>query len=167
MKNTGEILRDLVMEVKPMLLQVDEFDSAQKPKPDKWSKKEILGHLIDSATNNHRRFLIANTKEDLVFEGYAQNEWVTMQDYQNRGWLLLIELWAYYNFHIADVIELIPAEQRNKMHQKHSFDRMAWQTVPIAQPSNLQYLINDYVGHIEHHIRQIIPAYEAKMIGNY
>ena len=64
-----------------------------------WTKKEILGHLIDSAAINHQRFVRAQFTDDLVFDGYVQDDWVKVQDYQNRDWRELVELWHGYNRH--------------------------------------------------------------------
>jgi len=79
-----------------------------KPNPDKWSKKEILGHLIDSAANNHRRFMIAQSQTNLIFSGYAQDQWVEYQDYQHAEWKELVTLFITYNKHVCRVIDNIP-----------------------------------------------------------
>ena len=73
--------------------------------PGKWSKKEIVGHLIDSAANNHGRFVRAQLQEDLVFPGYDQDAWVRVQRYRDRPWSDLVALWRAYNRHIACVME--------------------------------------------------------------
>ena len=67
--------------------------AARRPSPGKWSPKEIIGHLIDSASNNHQRFVRAQLQDDLVFPGYAQDEWVAAQRYQDGPWRELLELW--------------------------------------------------------------------------
>ena len=73
--------------------------------PGKWSKKEIVGHLIDSAANNHGRFVRAQLQEDLVFPGYDQDAWVRVQRYRDRPWSDLVALWRAYNRNIACVME--------------------------------------------------------------
>src|SRR5690242_17625545 len=72
----------------------------RRPAPGKWSVKEIVGHLIDSAANNHRRFVLAQIREGLTFDGYEQDEWVAAQRYQESPWPALAELWRAYNQHL-------------------------------------------------------------------
>src|SRR5689334_263609 len=90
------------------LRAIDEAVAGAKPRVDVWSVKEILGHLIDSAANNHQRFVRAELSGDLAFPGYEQNGWVTAQDYQGVAWLRLVDLWVLYNRHLAHVIARIP-----------------------------------------------------------
>ena len=75
------------------LLQIDETQSEQPRAEDHWSSKQIIGHLIDSATNNHARFALGQMKDDLIFPGYDQNAWVEINHYQQAAWLQLVELW--------------------------------------------------------------------------
>ena len=72
--------------------------------PAKWSPKQILGHVIDSAANNHQRFVRVQAESDLNLPGYAQDFWVDTQRYSDRAWSDLIDLWASYNRHLAHVI---------------------------------------------------------------
>src|SRR5437867_2017768 len=80
---------------------VSEADSASKPTPSKWSKKEIIGHLIDSASNNHQRFVRVQLYDGLDLPGYEQERWVAVQDYQNAGWANLLVLWKSFNEHLV------------------------------------------------------------------
>ena len=89
--------KELIEEYFQRLNQISESDAAIKLN-DKWSKKEIIGHLIDSASVNHERFIRAQFKDDLVFPGYNQDKWVEVQNYQNANWGSLIELWKNFNF---------------------------------------------------------------------
>jgi hypothetical protein len=134
---------------------VDEPAAARRPAPDKWSAKEVIGHLIDSASNNHQRFVRAQWQDDLVFNGYKQAEWVTAQRYQTAPWLELLELWAAFNHHLARVMRATPEEVRLRLHTRHNLDKLAWQPVPADQPASLDYFMRDYVGHLKHHLRQI------------
>jgi len=112
--------------------------------PDVWSIKQILGHLIDSASNNHQRFVRAQLATELSFPGYEQTGWVASQDYQARPWLELVDLWVFYNRHLAHVIRRIPAEAAS---------------VPCGiggnDPIPLSSLAQDYVAHVGHHLEQI------------
>src|SRR5947207_5943090 len=95
-----------------------------------WCAKQLLGHLIDSAANNHSRFVRAQLQDDLWFEGYAQEEWVRIQKYEQEAWVSLVDLWTNYNLHLLHVISNIPEEILNKPRAKHTLDKIAWQTVP-------------------------------------
>ena len=71
------------------LLAMTDEQAAVRPAEGKWSAKEIIGHLIDSASNNHGRFVRAQLQDDLIFSGYAQADWVAVQRYQERDWTAL------------------------------------------------------------------------------
>lgn len=166
-KTTGAILKVIIILIKPELEKISKHNAALKPDKNKWSKKEIIGHLIDSATNNHQRFVRANFKDDLIFDGYAQESWVLLQDYQNTNWQQLINLWFSYNLYLANFIDKIPTELKNKKHLKHNLDKIAWKTIPADQTATLDYFIKDYIGHLENHITQIFPNYIPQLIGKY
>src|SRR3954464_8750883 len=82
------------------LRRIDEAVAGAKLKPDVWSVKQILGHLIDSAVNNHQRFVRAALAIELSFPTYEQSVWVLSQDYQGRPWPQLVDLWIAYNDHL-------------------------------------------------------------------
>lgn len=142
----------------PMLLTFGEPDVSRYPSPGKWSAKQIIGHLIDSAANNHRRFVIAQFTNDLVFKGYDQEAWVSAQRYQDESWPDLVALWQCYNLHLAHLIASIPAEVRHSPREKHNLDILAWRPVPTSQPVSLEYFVNDYAGHLKHHLDQVYQA---------
>jgi hypothetical protein len=123
-----------------------------------WSAKEIIGHLIDSAANNHRRFVLAQFKDDLIFEGYAQEDWVRAQHYADAPWPGLVELWRAYNLHLLHVMASAPEETLQRPRASHSLDRIAFHTVDASQPATLEYLMRDYIEHLKHHLAQIFPA---------
>lgn len=137
------------------LLSISESDAGKRPAPGKWSPKEIIGHLIDSAANNHARFVRAQITDDMVFHGYDQEAWVRLQRYHDRPWTDLVSLWHAYNTHIASVIEKIPPECLSLQRSTHNLDEVAWRTIPRDQPATLDYFIRDYVGHMKHHLAQI------------
>ena len=139
------------------LRAVPEADAALRPAPGKWSRKEIVGHLIDSATNNHGRFVRAQLQDDLIFDGYEQAEWVDVQRYQAREWAELVLLWQSLNQHIAHVMETADTNALTKPRPRHNLDRLAWQAVSAAEPTTLEYFMRDYVGHLKHHLRQALP----------
>jgi len=120
-------------------------EAATRPTPGKWSPKEIIGHLIDSAANNHQRFVRAQQGlTDLLPYRYAQEHWVKTQDYQSAQWPHLIVLWQAYNIHLAHVIAHIqPAFLEQPL--------LAWSDEPVT----LRCIAEDYVQHLQHHLRQI------------
>ncbi|MCX8010273.1 MAG: DinB family protein [Ignavibacteria bacterium] len=137
------------------LNQINEEQSSARPSENGWSPKEILGHLIDSACNNHRRFVLAQFTEDLKFPGYEQNGWVKVQTYQNESWNDLIQLWKYYNLHIIHLIKSIPENELKKLRKVHNLNEIAWKKVEPNESVTLEYFIEDYFGHMKHHLSQI------------
>jgi hypothetical protein len=137
------------------LLKLSETESEIRPAPGQWAAKEIIGHLIDSAANNHRRFVEAQWRDDLDFPGYEQERWVAVQRYGERPWAELIGLWKAYNLHLAHVVSFIPEETLKRPRNRHSLDQIAWQRVGRGNMVSLEYLIRDYLGHLREHLDQI------------
>lgn len=121
----------------------------------KWSPKEIIGHLIDSASNNHQRFVRAQFSDDLIFAGYEQEGWVRVQNYQGESWPELIQLWKLYNQHILHVMSLVPEETRRKLRYKHNLHQIASDTLSESEPVTLEWFMRDYVDHMKKHLGQI------------
>jgi hypothetical protein len=138
------------------LLQISEAQSEQPRAEEHWSAKQIMGHLIDSAANNHARFVLAQLKDDLVFPGYEQDGWVQVQHYQQASWLQLVELWRAYNLHLLHVMSHASPEKMNNLCTQHSLQTIAFETVSEAEPVTLEYLMQDYVVHLKHHLSQIL-----------
>jgi hypothetical protein len=142
----------------PRLLTMSEAEASRRRGGDEgWSSKQIVGHLIDSAANNHRRFVLAQLKDDLQFDGYAQEDWVSAQGYDAEPWAQIVELWRAYNLHLAHVMSRAPEAALRRPRAAHSLDRIAFKLVDAAQPATLEYLMTDYVDHLKHHLRQIFP----------
>ena len=156
MYDFAEDLRLTVEDAAPCLLALGDEDSAARPAPGAWSKKETLGHLIDSATNNHRRFVLAQLDDGLDFEGYAQEGWVGVQHYNDEPWPQLVALWRHYNLHLAHVMSHAPEEKLRREHRLHTLDRIAFELVEKERPATLEYLMRDYVVHLKHHLDQIL-----------
>ena len=93
------------------LLAADSRIAGRRPAAETWSPKEVLGHLIDSAANNHQRFVRAQETDALRLPGYEQNHWVRSQGYNDAEWTHLVALWTHFNLHLADVIARIPADR--------------------------------------------------------
>jgi hypothetical protein len=139
-----ERLKQLCIVIPPLLSRIGEEDFVLKPGPQKWSKKEILGHLIDSAANNHQRFIRVQF-EDMPFIRYDQNQWNQLTHYQEKNTEELIRFWTLYNQHLAHLISFIPEENLQKLSR-----------AARPEPVTLEWLIDDYVAHLEHHLRQIV-----------
>jgi hypothetical protein len=156
MQNYVIELRAAVEGAVPRLLALSDEVSATPSAPAKWSPREIIGHLIDSAANNHQRFVRAQFQDDLIFPGYAQEDWVRVQGYNDAPWRELVALWQSYNLQLARVMAAVPAEIRLREHRKHNLHQIAWQTVLEGEAATLDYLMSDYVGHLRNHLRQIL-----------
>jgi hypothetical protein len=148
--------RRTVTESADRLLAYSDADAARPLAPGKWSRKEIIGHLIDSAANNHARFVRAQLQDELVFDGYDQARWVEVQRYCERPWTDLVALWQAYNFHIASVMESADPAAVARPRARHNLDRIAMNGVSAAEPATLGYFMRDYVAHLKHHLRQAL-----------
>lgn len=155
MKEIAEELRQIVIEAAERLKAVPSNVAAEPVAPGKWSPKEIIGHLTDSASNNHGRFVRAQLSDDLIFPGYDQAAWVRLQHYATSDWHDLITLWRGYNLHIAHFIERIPERVLTQPRTRHNLYEIAWRTIPQSEPVTLEYFIRDYVSHLRHHLGQI------------
>jgi hypothetical protein len=136
-------LSSVVTSALPRLQAISDSAASQKPAPDKWSKKEILGHLIDSAANNHQRFVRLQLQPELTLPGYDQDNWVRLNQYQQTPWSDLVTLWSAYNRHLATVIASL--DNGALGHVWHSSDGDV----------TLEFIATDYVRHLEHHLKQI------------
>jgi hypothetical protein len=139
----------------PRLLALDDESTSRRSAPGKWSAREIVGHLLDSAANNHQRFVRAQLQDDLIFDGYAQDEWVRAQQYQQADWRELVHLWAAYNRHLARVMAAVPAGVRLRPRARHNLDRIGFRPFATGSPATLDDLMRDYVAHLQHHLAQL------------
>jgi hypothetical protein len=156
---TEEVLDDFgrtVEETAARLLSMTEDESRAPLGEGKWSAKETVGHLIDSAANNHQRFVRAQFKDDLVFDGYAQEEWISAQNYNEEPWHLLVGLWRHYNLHLAHVMRHAPEPLRAEKRARHNFQQIGFAPVSKDEPSTLEHLMLDYIEHLKSHLRQIL-----------
>ena len=147
--------RETVLETTARLRDITPEKSRIKASKDNWAPIEVLGHLIDSAANNHQRFVRAQFTDELVFAGYEQNGWVSSQKYLEESWSDLIQLWSSYNLHLHHVASAIPADVLTKSRDKHNLDQIAFNAVSTSKPATLEYFIRDYVDHLRHHLDQI------------
>ena len=113
-----------------------------KPSPVKWSKKEIMGHLIDSAHSNIRRFVVAQY-EDSPSIGYNQDKWVAIANYQQWDEKMIIELWYLLNKQVCRILENTSPEMGQRKCQTQELHTLEW-------------LAADYVKHLRHHVHQVL-----------
>jgi len=126
------------------LVDISESAAAAKPEPAHWSKKEILGHLIDSAGNNHQRFVRAQFTPLLEIPSYEQEQWVQRQAYHTEPWPDLVNLWLLFNRHLLHIVKAMPP------------DVLDHQLVIAGRPAvPLSFVVTDYLHHLEHHLEQI------------
>lgn len=138
------------------LSKISEQQSDVPRAQDKWSPKQIIGHLIDSACNNQRRFVLAQFSDDLVFPGYEQEGWVRVQNYQAKDWREQVQFWRLYNQHIRHLMSFVPAETRLKPRYKHNLHEIASEDLSPDKPVTLDWFMRDYVDHLKKHLQQIL-----------
>ena len=140
-----QILKNIIDEELHRFEKISEEEWSYKISPEKWSKKEILGHLCDSALSNIRRFVITQYKENDNIV-YDQNFWVKAQNYQNVRTLDIINLWKFLNFQIVHTVENIPDE---------ALQRTCDMTKAEHKVFTLEFIIKDYIDHLQHHLKAI------------
>jgi len=155
MKSPEKELLSVIREVEHTLARVSEESASWKSDPNTWSAKEIIGHLIDSASINHGRFVRGQLSDNLVFEGYQQDDWVSTQCYQERSFAELISLWLKLNYHLSHVFARTPISVRQAQRSQHNLHEIAWHLVPPDESTTLEYFMFDYVEHVKHHLAQI------------
>lgn len=143
-ENAIKRLDYLCATIPKLLLEIDEPNFSFKISPERWSKKEIIGHLIDSATNNHHRFVQIQF-QDLLLLPYDQNKWNEANFYQQIAGKQIIDLWTIYNKQLLEMIKRITEENLCK----------EFKTIEDKK-FTLSFLINDYVEHLEHHLKQVV-----------
>lgn len=147
MKEVSDKLRSAVDEAEGRLRSFTGSETETPVLPGGWSRKQVLGHLIDSASNNHQRFVRAGLQGPLDFPGYDQEGCVRLQAPQEAEWSLLVSLWAAYNRYLAHVIDRIPPAKVETPCR-----------IGSGKQITLGFLAADYVRHMLHHLRQIGAA---------
>jgi len=134
----NKIIEDHLSALRSVSLEEFHF----KPSPAKWSKKQIMGHLVDSAQNNIRRFIVAQY-EDRPKIVYNQDQWVAITNYQQYQTTDLIDLWYLLNKHICQVLTFMPVEMSQQQAQTEDLHDLRW-------------LAEDYIKHLLHHLHQVL-----------
>lgn len=145
-----ELSADLIRAVEAGESRLRGISDAEAQKPvlrGGWSRKQVIGHLIDSASNNHQRFVRASLEGSLEFPGYDQDGCVRVEAVQAADWRQLLVLWAAYNRYLAHVIAHLPPGKLEAPCR-----------IGSAEAVTLRFLATDYLAHLLHHLRQIDAA---------
>jgi hypothetical protein len=149
MKDTVTELNQVVDAYAAKINTIPESEFSAKPLPHKWSKKEVLGHLIDSAQNNLRRFICGQYEQMPPKIVYDQDFWVNANGYQKMEKEEVIKMWTLINQRIGAVLGNMP---------KENYSRTADTGNSKSDLHSLEWLAEDYVKHMKHHLNQIIPG---------
>ena len=144
MKELSEKLLSVIETAESRLRGISASESAKPLLSGGWSRKQVIAHLIDSASNNHQRFVRAVQQTSLDFPGYDQDGNLRVQTPQEADWPLLISLWAAYNRYLAHVIARLPASKLETPCR-----------IGSGKPVTLDFLARDYLTHLVHHLGQI------------
>ena len=142
MRNIIDGLESILSVYGPLLQMLDEEKTAFKPSKNKWSKKEIIGHLVDSAQNNIRRFVVGQYEEQPNIR-YAQDHWVIAAGYQERDLSEVIQLFILLNKHLVRVLKNLPPGMESRK-------------VMTGALHSIQWLAEDYNKHVLHHLHQVL-----------
>jgi hypothetical protein len=137
----SERLAAVLLEAMPWLVTISEAEASVPERQGKWSAKQVIGHLIDSAVNNLGRIVRLQIEAGQSLPGYEQMAWVGLQHYAEREWAQVLALWFALNEHVAWVIGHVERAS------------LANRGVVAGEPLTLGFLIEDYVEHMEHHLR--------------
>ena len=151
MYSASRHLEEIIASAYTQLSAISEERASAKPYGEKWSFKEILGHLIDSASNNHQRFVRMQEVPHIGTFRYSQEHWVNSQGYASEPWRDLVDLWFRYNRHLVHIIAHVDPAALS-----HLCD------VGDTQPATLKLIIDDYVRHVEHHLQQILSGVDPR-----
>ena len=142
MQSIAKDLETVIEQHLPALKSLGESTLAHKPSPAKWSKKETMGHMIDSAQSNIRRFVVAQYEENPLIV-YNQDKWVAICNYQHWNSTELIDLWYLLNRDICEILKNISSETAHRQCRSPELQTIKW-------------LAEDYVKHLLHHLHQVL-----------
>lgn len=125
--------------------RITEADAAKRPAQDAWSKKQELGHLVDSAANNHVRFVFGSLQPEFRGPTYDGRGWVERHGYDHMPWAEILDFWHRYNRFVAALVRRIPEDRMN-----------ASCVIGDGRPVTLQFIIEDYLAHMQHHLDHIL-----------
>ena len=144
MSKTSDSFSNDCAEIRAALAAFPTVTAKTPYRPGGWTRRQVLGHMIDSATNNHQRFVRAALDGQYVGPGYAQDAWVEIHGYADHPWETLLELWVAVHAMLERVVSRIPEERLDVVC-----------VIGDGAPVTLQFLIDDYIAHQRHHLEQI------------
>lgn len=150
----------LIEEWEPRLLQLSEQSTFEKRNSQNRSVKQIVGHMVDSASNNRHRFVHLQYQESpLRYPNYAINgnndRWIAIQNYEGENWSDLVHLWKYSNMHVVHVIRNVDS---GKLENKWYYDE--------DTQVSLKEMIIDYLSHLQLHLDEINALISEERIKN-
>jgi hypothetical protein len=155
MKELSEKLLLVIDTAEPQLRKVSKEESTASILSGGWSRKQLIGHLIDSASNNHQRFVRAALQPSLDFPGYDQNGCARVQATQDADWGVLVDLWAAYNRYLVHVIANLPDSKLETSCR-----------IGSGEAVSLRFMATDYLRHLLHHLGQIgVDGSALKTVG--
>jgi hypothetical protein len=146
-------LRRIALGSRDALLALDNSDVDASRGSEAWTKRQILGHLIDSTAANHQRFVRAQFTDELRFPSYDAPGWVVVQHYEVASWPLLVELWVSYAQLLAHILDVMPADQLQTPCWVDWFGE--------PQAITLERVVGSYIEHVEHHLGQLLAGAAA------
>lgn len=138
------LLQRLLDHVPARLENIPSSQFEAKPSPSQWSPREELGHLLDSAANNHQRIVRALLEDKPAMPGYDGDRWVALHRYPQRDWHELIELWKALNRQLLAAAKAAPDSARSRTC-----------TIADSEPVTLEFVFQDYLEHMMHHLEHI------------
>ena len=136
--------KNTVLQTYAELRAISEDAASEKPSEEQWSIKQMIGHLLDSASNNHQRIVRLQIFDEIEFPYYQQDEFVNVNHYQTQNWEILLDFWKSYNLHIVHLVENLDPTKLNNI----------WHT-PDGKLLTLGFIVEDYLRHLQHHLGQI------------
>lgn len=149
LEKNHQILIELLEKWEPILLSLPKATIENKHNKQNRTIKQILGHMVDSASNNtHRIIHLQYQPTPLIFPDYASlgnnDRWIAIQNYQSENWQNLVNLWKYSNLHIIHVMQNVDESKLGNI----------WLTATGESVSLIDMMTN-YLSHFELHISEI------------
>jgi len=136
--------RETILQVYSEMQRISDNIASNKKDATQWSIKEVIGHLIDSASNNHQRFIRLQIDEEIRLPFYQQVDFVRISNYQSEDWVILLDFWKFYNLHLVHIVGNIDEQKLENV----------WIT-PKGEKLDLKFVVEDYLIHLKHHLSQI------------